>query len=329
MQFPPHRKSLLNLLADGEFHSGTRLAEALGLSRSAVWGLIHGLQELGLEINAVSGKGYRLSRPLELLDSEKILSTLSAATIAQLGGLNIHDSLDSTNTHLVGQAAAGAAQGSVCLAEFQTAGRGRIGRVWQSPFGGNICLSLLWRFDDSAAVAGLSLAVGVAIIRALRQAGVADAHLKWPNDVLWQGRKLGGILLEVSGEAHGGCAVVIGIGLNRSIPASAATAIDQPWVDLYEICGGSPTYRNQLIALLLDELVRLLMDYPERGLRAYLAEWRQSHRYDGCRAVVELGGKAIPGVVAGISDEGLLVLDCDEGGRREFASGELRLRLHD
>ncbi len=277
----------------------------------------------------VSGKGYRLARPLDLLDEAAILGELAEAAKTRLTRLEIHDQLDSTNTYMMNQAALGQPSGCACLAEFQTAGKGRIGRSWLSPFGSNICLSLLWRFEDHAAVAGLSLAVGVALIRALRRAGVDGLGLKWPNDLLWQERKLGGILLEVSGEAHGRCAVVIGVGLNVRMTTATAQSIDQAWVDLDQISGGSPPSRNRLAALLLGELLRMLADYPELGLRACIEEWRRWHCHTGRRVVLQVGGKAIVGAVAGVSDAGLLLLDCEEGGRREFASGDMRLRLHD
>lgn len=327
MEFPAHRKSLLKMLADGRFHSGSDLAEALTVSRTAVWNLVRELKERGLDLSAVSGKGYRLAWPLELLDGETILAGLSQSASQRISALEIHDELDSTNTRLMGMAAGGAPSGAVCLAEHQTAGRGRIGRTWQSAYGGGICLSLLWRFEEQAAIAGLSLAVGVVILRALQQAGVEGAALKWPNDVLWRERKLAGILLEVSGEAHGRCAVVIGIGLNVRLPGQAAEKIDQAWTDLNQVAGGAPPSRNRLVSLLLEELTRLLADYPERGLRAYIEEWRRWHGHVGRAVELRSGNRIVRGVVAGVSDDGLLILDCGRDGMREFASGDLSLRL--
>jgi BirA family biotin operon repressor/biotin-[acetyl-CoA-carboxylase] ligase len=319
---------ILQRLAEGGFHSGSDLAFALGISRTAVWNKLREMQDLGLEVNAVSGKGYRLAQPLELLDKATIIDELSDAAKTRLAELEIHEQLDSTNTYLMGKAAVGSPSGTVCLAEFQSSGRGRLGRVWQSPFGGAVYLSLLGRFADHAAVAGLSLAVGVAIIRALRRAGVDALGLKWPNDILWQDRKLGGILLEVSGEAHGGCAVVIGIGLNVRIPQAAAQAIDQAWADLSQICVGPHPSRNRLSALLLDELLPLLDEYPERGLQAYLPQWRQWHCFTGRKVILQAGDKAIAGVVVGVNEQGLLQLDCGEEGIKTFASGDVRLRLN-
>ncbi len=275
-------------------------------------------------------KGYCLSRPFEVLDEHAIRKELSPATKSRIAEIEIHGELDSTNSRLMGLASNDSVPvGTVCLAECQTQGRGRIGRVWHTPFGGNICLSLLWRFEDFNAFSGLSLAVGVSIVRGLRSVGVEGVGLKWPNDILWRGRKLGGILLEVSGEAHGRYAVVIGIGLNVHIPAERAGDIDQAWVDLGQITAGHPPSRNRLIALLLNELFLLLPDYPVHGLQPYIGEWRQWHCQAGHRAVLHLGDKEIRGVVSGVSDDGLLMMDCDEGGLRQFASGDFRLRADD
>jgi len=323
MQFPLPKKALLNLLSDGQFHSGEELARTLGLSRTAIWHLIHELETLGLELSAVPGKGYRLSRTLELLDEDLIRAFLSEAALPLAPRLEIHDELDSTNSHLARQAEGSPA---VCLAETQTAGRGRLGRTWLSPFGGNILMSVSWHFDDHAAIVGLSLGVGVAVIRALKCSGVAEAGLKWPNDILWRGRKLGGILLEVSGEAHGRHAVVIGIGLNLHIPPKHGRNIDQAWTDLVQVSGAAVPSRNRLIASVLNELLPLLRDYAQAGLTALLDEWRAYHCLHGKPVIVHQGEHRIRGLVAGVTDAGLLVLDCEEGGRREFASGDVRLR---
>lgn len=327
MPLDPLNKTLLCQLSDHRFHSGTGLAAALGVSRTAVWKHIRDLEALGLEIAAVSGKGYRLISPLQLLDEAAIRADLTPAAAALLAELEIHDSLDSTNTYLMQAALKGPATGTVCLAETQTAGRGRIGREWLSPFGSNIYLSLLWRFEDPSRVAGLSLAVGVAVVRALAGLGFGEAGLKWPNDVLWGENKLGGILLEVAGEAHGSCAVVIGVGLNRYLPASVGRSIDQAWADLTGIAGGVAPPRNRLVAALLNELLVLVADYEDYGLAPWLPEWRRLHRLQGREAVVHIGETQIRGRIAGVSDEGLLVLDCGEGGLRRFASGEVRLRV--
>jgi BirA family biotin operon repressor/biotin-[acetyl-CoA-carboxylase] ligase len=193
--------------------------------------------------------------------------------------------------------------------------------------GANIYLSVLWRFDDHSVVAGLSLAIGVAVIRALDRAGVNGVGLKWPNDLLWQDRKLGGILLEVTGEAHGGCAVIVGLGVNRYIPPAVGNGIDQAWVDLDTVAGASAPSRNYLIALILSELLPLLNDYGRTGLAPYLPEWRRHHHLTGREVVIHQGDAETAGTVADVTSEGLLVLACKDGKRREFASGDVRLRI--
>ena len=325
MQFPLPQKKLLRMLSDGQFHSGADLARSLKLSRTAVWTQVHGLQGLGLQVNALAGKGYRLQCPLELLEEAQIRAALDAQ-VSDRVTLELHDLVDSTNTLLSERARQDARSGTVCIAELQTAGRGRVGRSWHSPFAGNVCLSVLWHYPDHQAIAGLSLAVGVAIIRALNQFGIDDVGLKWPNDVLWQGRKLGGILMEVSGEVHGKHAVLVGIGLNRQIPGVAAAAIDQAWVDLEQIAGGNAPSRNRLLAGLLNQLIPLLRSYADLGLAAYLEEWRRYHVFDGRHVVLRQGERTIRGVVAGVNPLGLLRLDCEGEGVREFSSGDVSLR---
>jgi len=325
MQFQPVKKTLLKRLADGRFHSGEALARELGLTRSAVWTMVRELAALGLEIRSLRGRGYRMPQPLELLDAAVIRARLSARAAALLESLEVHDQLDSTNGEL--QRAGTAARGvRVCLAECQTAGRGRLGRSWQSPFAGNLSLSLSWRMHDPAALAGLSLAVGVAAVRVLRAIGAEQVGLKWPNDLLWQGRKLGGILLEAAGEANGSFAVIIGIGLNGHLPQSWSDRIEQPCTDLRQVLGGIPLARNGLTAHLLGELLELLDDYPQRGLTDYLDEWRRYHCQLGRSALLQQGDRQIAGVIAGIDEQGQLLLDTAEG-LRAFASGDVRLRL--
>lgn len=315
---------MLDLLADGRFHSGRELAERLGTDRAGVWKRISALRSQGLDIHAVPGTGYRLSGPLALLDRELIERALLAEVREELA-IEFHDRLDSTNAHLLRRAAEGAPSGTVCLAETQSRGRGRVGRAWVSPFSGNVYLSLLWRFGQ-AGFSGLSLAVGVAMVRALRAQGVAGVTLKWPNDILWNGKKLGGVLIEVSGQEGEQYAIVIGIGLNLNLPDREAESIDQEWVDLVRVPGGLGVCRNHLIAAMLNQLVPILMTYESSGLAPYLDEWRHCHAFDGARVFVQQGDRLQRGWVAGVTDQGLLLLDCEDGLRREFASGDVRLR---
>jgi BirA family transcriptional regulator, biotin operon repressor / biotin---[acetyl-CoA-carboxylase] ligase len=322
-----HGKALLTQLADGDFHSGTQLAQALGLSRSAVWKQLHSLNQLGLEIRAVSGKGYKLAPAMQLLDIDQLRTHLSAQADRLLEHIELHDSIHSTNSHLLQQAQQGAPRGRVCLAEYQSAGRGRRGKNWQSPFGHNIYLSVLWRYSGSPVqLSGLSLAVGVACVQALQALGVADVTLKWPNDVLWQRRKLAGILVELSGEQDGPCHAVIGIGLNLYVPEHYAQQIDQQWVDLSRILGETCLQqRNRVAALLLNELLPLLADYQHEGLMPYLERWRALDGLHGRAVQLRIGELSRSGIAQGIDDQGLLRILDEHGELRCYASGEVSL----
>jgi len=318
------QKKILSLLADGEFHSGTELADALGISRSAIWKQLSGLAELGLQHSAVSGKGYRLDNPLELLDVSKINEVVTDQAGALISSFEIHDQIDSTNRYLVERSQNNGLSGSVCFAEYQTAGKGRRGRQWVSPYGSNIYLSILWRFQQGpAAISGLSLAIGVAVIRALKQHQISNIGLKWPNDIYSQGKKLGGILVEVSGETEGPCSAVIGLGLNLFLPETQAEGITQAWTDLSKITGQSQLSRNQLAGILLNHLLPVIAEYESDGIQAYLDEWRSYDCLSGKSATLFIGQQQFEGIVQGIDDNGMLLIKRPDGNVQTFASGEV------
>ena len=317
------QKAILTLLADGQFHSGTEMAEALNISRSAVWKQLNGLADLGLHHAAVSGRGYRLERPLELLDEHKVLAAIDERTRVLINSFKIIDQIPSTNTYLVERALENAPSGSVCFAEQQTAGKGRRGRQWISPFGSNIYLSILWRFQTSPmAISGLSLAIGVAVIRALKLHYSDMFRLKWPNDIYYQDKKLGGILVEVSGESDGPCTAVIGLGLNIYLPETEAAAITQQWTDLTQVTGQLPC-RNALAATLLDQLFLVIAEFEDLGITDYLDEWREYDCLKDKPATLFIGQHSYDGIVKGIDDNGLLLLTRPDGSTQAFASGEV------
>lgn len=321
------RRQLLALLADGQLHSGAALGGSLGISRMAVWKHIHTLHGWGVPLEVVRGHGYRLAGPVELLDAQIILDAVRAETRAQLAGVEICLETDSTNTRLREQALAGAPSGTVCLAELQRAGRGRCNRPWFSPFAANLYLSLLWRSGSGVAeLGGLSLAIGVAVVRSLRAFGVETAGLKWPNDVLVGPDKLAGILIEVAGESSGPCAVIIGIGINVSMPESAAARIDQRWTDLRRLTGLEDFPRNRLAAGVLDSLLEALQDFADSGLQCFREEWRTLDVIAGRNVSLQLPAATVQGRACGIDSAGALLLETP-GGRRRFASGEVSLRV--
>ncbi len=312
---------LLEQLADGRFHSGEDLGQQLGVSRSAIWKTLKQFETLGLDIHAVQGKGYRLATALDLLSQKKILANLTACDVALK--LNVQQELDSTNAWLMQQ---DDWHGVVCLAEYQHAGRGRRGRQWVSPFAANLYLSMGWSFSlDAASLAGLSLASGVAIMRALESLGIKDAGLKWPNDIVHGPRKLGGILIEMRGEAGGPSHVVIGIGLNVNMPNSAAEEVDQPWSDLQQ-CAGAKVSRNALAATVLSELVKACQACDQGAITAYLEEWQDYDVHAGKQVDLLLPDeRRITGTSRGIDSQGALLLE-QAGKVQRFNSGEVSLR---
>lgn len=319
----PH--SLLLQMADGQFHSGEKIGELLGVSRAAVWKQLQKLEELGLAFESVKGKGYRLLNYLDFLSAEAIIAGLPAGTIAP--SIVIHDVIDSTNAELLRQLSAQPlAPGSCVLAEMQQSGRGRRGRQWVSPYGRNIYFSMLWRFERGmASLDGLSLLVGLCVVRALHKQSANRFQLKWPNDVLVQGKKLAGILLEIVGDPTGLCHVVIGIGVNVNWRKDGvSTGIDQPWTSLIDI-EGQAVNRNLLVAALLHELLTALPVFEERGFSAFADEWQRYDAFAGSDVVLQMGDQMIHGVADGISHNGELRLKT-AAGVQSFNGGEVSLR---
>ncbi len=315
--------TLLRLLADGEFHSGQVLGDVLGVSRSAVWKRLQQLEaELGVEVHKVRGRGYRLASPVSLL---------SASSISQMGfpagwAVRVADSVDSTNAEAVRQINQGAAMPMLVLAESQTAGRGRRGRKWVSPFGENLYYSLALRVDGGMRqLEGLSLLVGLAVMQVLRESGVKGAGLKWPNDVLVGRRKIAGILLELIGDPADVCHVVIGVGINVNMQASAD--VDQSWTSL-RLETGALSDRNNLAVRLSQKLDTLLALHREKGFSAFQAEWEQGHLWQGSAVTLLSGAEVVEGIVLGVDVLGALRLDVG-GVEKSFSGGELSLRLRD
>jgi len=321
-------RALLDILNDGAFHSGEALAQQLGgISRAAVWKLIRALEDKGITIFAVRGRGYRLAEPIEFLEQSRIAAAFTQETRSYVAAVDVHSCLDSTSTQLLNQAKNGAPSGTVCCAEFQLAGRGRRGRDWVSPFAANVSLSLLWRFSvGPAALSGLSLATGVAVARALRQLGVAEVGLKWPNDLLWRWLKLGGILLEFDGESTGPCHVVAGVGINVAMPPGTDNTIDQPWIDLRGILGPGQISRNQLIAQIVNELVAAFAGFEQTGFPGISRQWQQFDQVAGQRITLHCPNSTISGIARGVDDSGALLVETGNGMQR-FLAGEISLRV--
>ncbi len=298
------------------------MARQLQMSRASVHNALQDVAEYGLVLHSVRGRGYRLSQPLYWLDEAQILA--EAADASAVLNLQILDCETSSNALLLKAASQGASSGTVLAVEWQSAGRGRLGRTWYASLGEALTFSLLWRFDRGlAALSGLSLAVGVAMMRALRELGVEGAGLKWPNDVMLPSGKLAGILLEAQGDMLGPSAVVIGIGLNLAAPE--AGKIGQAASGLL-VCGVPLEKRNRVLGILLKHLLDMLREFSVQGFRVFREEWQRAHIYN--QRPVEMlmpDGKRIEGIAKGVTDEGALQVETAEG-LREFHSGEVSLR---
>lgn len=317
---------VLSRLSDGGFHSGERLARELGLSRTAVWKQVERIRETGLAVESEAGRGYRLPGGLELLDAGRIEGELSGEVRARLATLTILPDVDSTNRWLYAQGMAGQPAQSVCLAEMQTAGRGRRGRGWVSPFGANFYGSVLWRFDmGPTALGGLSLAVGVAAVRALEGLGIEGVGIKWPNDLQWQGRKLAGVLVEVSGESGGPSLAVAGVGINCRMPPAARIQVDQPFAELDEVPGGDRVSRNELAAGVIEALFRGLAGFESSGFESCRGDFERMDLLSGRTVRILAGDRGIEGEALGVDDTGRLKARV-AGEVRTFASGEVTIR---
>lgn len=315
---------ILRLLADGKFHSGEAIARHFGVSRATVWNALQQAEQLGVRLYSVRGRGYCLPEPVRFVEAERVLAMLGVQR--DKFALEIHDQIDSTNSYLMRQAAAGARSGTCAVALLQTDGRGRRGRSWQARLGDSLTFSVLWRFDGGAgALSGLSLAVGVALVRALRAVGAEGIALKWPNDVLHGGGKLAGILIELQGDMDGPSAAVIGIGLNLRLSADLRRGIDQPAAGLRDLLTDLPA-ADELLGVLLYHLAEVLQAFERDGFSALREEWAASHAYHAQPVRMLMpDGRAIEGTVDDVAADGALLLDVG-GSVQRFSAGEISMR---
>ncbi len=326
---------MLALLADGGVHSGESLAAELGVSRAAVWKAVERLRARGITVEAEPRLGYRLPAAVELFDADKIRAQLDAETAAALHSLELLFEVDSTNSRLLAKEPPPYGLADACLCELQHAGRGRRGRAWLAPFGGSLAVSLAWSFRDTVRdLPALSLCVGVALTRAVARAGARGLRLKWPNDLWFEDRKVGGVLVELRAEAGGPAHVVIGVGINVVLPPAARHAISAAAAEagfavgaLADACDQTPS-RNRVAGLVLGELIAMLMRFERGGFAPFRESWSALDALQGRQVRVLLGGERIAGRALGVDDQGALCVLV--GGRtQKFVSGEVSLRLED
>ncbi|RNM17925.1 bifunctional biotin--[acetyl-CoA-carboxylase] ligase/biotin operon repressor BirA [Dickeya undicola] len=308
---------LISILSDGEFYSGEYLGELMGMSRAAINKHIQTIREWGLDVFTVTGKGYALSAPIQLLDAEKICSQIQSGNIAVL------PVIDSTNQYLLDRLDS-VSSGDVCIAEYQQAGRGRRGRKWFSPFGSNLYLSLYWRLDQGpAAAVGVSLVIGIIMAEVLHHLGAEGVRVKWPNDLYLNDKKLAGILVELNGRTGDAAHLVIGAGINLRMNSSGSTVIDQDWVNLQE--AGIDIDRNLLAVKLVTELRVALAIYEQQGLAPFISRWRNLDNFYNREVRLIVGNREIKGINKGIDNQGALLLE-QNGDIQSYIGGEISLR---
>ena len=313
---------ILHLLADGQFHSGEALAQQFKVTRATIWNAIKHAEVLGITIFSVRGRGYKLPQAVEFLDKNAVLSAIGEQQ--EWFNVIILDEVTSTNTYLMQQK--NVAHATCVAAHIQTKGKGRRGRTWVSQLGASLTFSLVWRFQcGAAALSGLSLAVGVALMRTLLSLGVDQAQLKWPNDVLVEGKKLAGILIELQGDLDGPSTAVIGVGINLNLPKALIEAIDQATTDLNTVSGNSIN-QNILLGTLLKHIAEVLSQFERLGFVGLRNEWVSYHAYHQQPVHMLLpNGTEVLGVVKNVADDGILLVETALGLQR-FSAGEISLR---
>lgn len=319
---------VIQLLEDGEFHSGEALGKHLNLTRSAVWKLIKQLSNWGIEIESRTGKGYRIPQGLTLLNKTLIQNFIQSPQLHKIDEIEIFLSLPSTSDYLIAKPKE-TFKNCICLAERQTQGRGRRGRQWTSPFATNLYLSLLWHWTkDVSELSGLSLVLSLSLLQTLKQFGITEhIGLKWPNDILWKNKeKLAGILIELTGESHNISRTVIGIGLNTAMPKNNTFNITQPYTDMQTITQQLPD-RNQLAGVLLNELIKTISIFQEQGFAPFIQEWKKHDLTFAKSVSITTPTLTLQGIGRGINHKGDFLLETSDKMIHSFSMGEVSLRL--
>jgi BirA family biotin operon repressor/biotin-[acetyl-CoA-carboxylase] ligase len=318
------RELIIKELARGRFVSGQELGDLLGISRAAISKHIKALTKIGLDIFSVTGKGYRLAEPISLLNEQTIHDALLLESIKI--PLEIHSLIDSTNSYLLTKVPKGLEAGHCCIAEYQSAGRGRRGKKWYSPYGSHLYLSYYWPLDQGMVAAmGVSLVVGLAITDCLQEYGI-NAQLKWPNDIYVDSKKIAGVLVELEGQSYGVSHAVIGIGLNVNMPKEVGNEIDQPWTDIKRNTS-IPLDRNLLVAKLITSITKRLIQHKQVGFKAMLVEWHEKDFFLSKPIAITAGDTVKVGICRGVNEQGALLLEIN-GKIEQVFGGEISVRGH-
>ncbi|TQV85528.1 bifunctional biotin--[acetyl-CoA-carboxylase] ligase/biotin operon repressor BirA [Aliikangiella coralliicola] len=317
-------ETLLRRLSDGKFHSGESLANELEISRTAVWKLIQKIESWQVEIYSVRGRGYQIPGGLDLLDQPSLQTHIEQNNVL-FKKVIVLSSIDSTADFLARDWKKLAGVGRVCIAEHQSAGRGRKGRPWISPFGANLYFSVGVELPlGLSALGGLSLAVGISLCRTLNRFADNQVKIKWPNDLLVDDKKLAGILVEASGDTTDNSFLNIGVGINWNMQLDQGEAIDQPWVNLKDYVPDTLS-RNQILESILIELDKALREYLQGGFTKIVDAWPELSAMYRRAVTIHLPKGLVQGKEVGIESNGALRLET-ENGIQIFHSGEVSLR---
>ena len=319
-------QKLIRFLNDGDYHTCKAIGKKFELSYSQVSRMINDLMKMGLEIESMRAKGYRLVHELDLLSSKKIEKYISRRFLKEISHFDVFDEVDSTNDYLMRLASSDNQKIRLCFTEYQSHGKGRRGRAWCSPYGANLYLSILFPFNkDLMSLSGLSLSMAVTIANFLKEIGVEkNIGVKWPNDILWKNKKLAGVLVEVRSEAFNENQVVVGIGLNISMPKKFAETIDQKWSDLETILKGEHK-RNKIAGVLANRILENFFIFQEKGLSAFTKQWKEFDILQNKTVVLKTGVEKIRGTARGIDKQGHFVLEKSDGKKQSFSAGEVTI----
>lgn len=318
------KERILALLqnADG-FLSGERISEQLGVSRAAVWKAVKKLREEGYAIQSVTNKGYRLVSSPDLLTEGELSPLLTTACLGRT--VYSYEVTDSTNRRAREEADRGAPHGSVFFAEEQTGGRGRLGRAWSAPRGEGVWMSVLLRPKLAPAdIAQITLLTGLAVCDAIREVTGLPVQIKWPNDIVLDGKKLVGILTEMAAEEDRICALVVGIGVNVNNPAFPEELKDKATSLL--LATGKPVSRKELAARILLRLEKEYETFLRQGANAaFRKRYAERCATIGSLVKVVMGNEEFAGTAIGISETGALLVQTGQG-IRAVNSGEVSVR---
>lgn len=320
-ELSPTTLNILNILNDCNVHAGTDIAEALSISRTAVWKVIQRLKDYNIAIES-QHQGYQLNALLLLLDKHKIESLIKKLGVT----LECFETIDSTNDYL--RNGMYPKNLRICLAEHESKGRGRMGRAWAAPFGRNIYCSFSYAFNkDISEMAGLSLVIGILIATMLES---LDPHLKpllkWPNDIYANHQKIGGILIDLIAEANGNCRAIIGVGLNINMRGGVLEGVDQPWTSLEHLLNVQLD-RNVIVAQLINAIVKGMDLFAEKGLEPFLSDWKRYDMLENKQISVSRGTEILSGIARGVTPQGYLRVELPSGEIQNFSCGDTTLSI--